>query len=190
MGNHFRRMRRVGRLYSRYHNRRYGLSGHAYEGPHETHRLGTLPLLFRTIAYVLLNPEAASLVTHAMLCPWTSYGDYFGVAQGRLKVDPRPLFAEAMGGEVAGRALFGLVYDGERVRLAARPARTLTSRRIQEEHFRSLLDEARGLFRELDGQDPVLLAICWAQDCGVLRGGIQDALGGPLFMKTRVELKR
>jgi putative transposase len=202
MGNHFhlvvrassdqrrRLMQHVGRLYARYHNRRYGLSGHAYEGPYESHRQSSLAVLFRTIAYVILNPETASLVTHASLWPWTSYGEYFGGAKSRLSVDPSPLFGEAKGGEAAGRALFERVYERERARLAARPARSLTSRRIQEEHFLSLLDEARGRFQELNGQDPVLLAVCWAQDCGVLRGGIQDALGGPLSMKTRVELKR
>jgi hypothetical protein len=202
MGNHFhlvvrasadqrrRLMQHVGRLYSRHHNRRYGLSGHAYEGPYETHRLRTLPLLFRTIAYVILNPETAKLVTHAMLWPWTSYGDYFGGTKGRVKADPRPLFAEAKGGEAAGRALFERVYERERARLAAKAARNLTSRRIQEEHFLSLLDEATCRVQELEGRDPVLLAICWAQDCGVLRGGIQDALGGPLKAGRRMELKR
>lgn len=202
MGNHFhlvvrasveqrrRLMQHVGRLYARYHNRRYGLSGHAYEGPYEAHRQRSLPVLFRTIAYVLLNPETSGMVTHASLSPWTSYGDYFGGARSRLRVDPRPLFAEAKGGEAVGRALFERVYERERARLAARPPRSLTSRRIQEEHFLSLLEEARGHIQDLEGRDPVLLAMCWAQDCGVLRGGIQDALGGPLSAKTRAELKR
>lgn len=202
MGNHFhlvirasveqrrRLMQQVGRLYARYHNRRYGLSGHAYEGPYEAHRQRSLPLLFRTIAYVLLNPETAGMVTHAGLWRWSSYGDYFGGSSAWLKVDPNPLFAEVKEGEDAGRALFERVYERERARLAARPARNLTSRRIHEEHFLSLLDEARSLFQDLEGQDPVLLAICWAQDCGVLRGGINDALGGPLSAARRMELKR
>ncbi|HEX7897047.1 MAG TPA: hypothetical protein VF950_04770 [Planctomycetota bacterium] len=202
MGNHFhlvvrasieqrrRLMHHVGRLYARYHNRRYNLSGHAYEGPYEAHRQRSLALLFRTIAYVILNPETAGMVTHAALWPWTSYGDYFDGARSWLGVDPRPLFAEAKGGEAAGRELFGRVFERERARLAARPSRTLTSKRIHEEHFLSLLDEARARFQDLEGQDPVLLAICWAQDCGVLRGGINDALGGPLSAARRMELKR
>jgi hypothetical protein len=202
MGNHFhlalrasieqrrRLMHHVGRLYSRYHNRRYHLSGHAFEGPYEAHRQRTLPLLFRTIAYVILNPETAEMVKHASAWPWSCYGDYFDGPRGGVPVDPRPLFAEVKGGERAGRELFQKIYERERVRLAAKPARSLSSRRIQEEHFLSLLDEARSLFGELGGKDPVLLALCWAQDCGVLKGGIHDALGGPLSAKRRVELKR
>src|SRR5687768_2361638 len=49
-------------LYSHYHNRRYGLSGAAFEKRYEAYPQGTLPMLLRTIAYVLMNPVAAGLV--------------------------------------------------------------------------------------------------------------------------------
>ena len=202
MGNHFHLVLRassvqvrqlvqhVGRLYSRYHNRRYGLSGHAYEGPYEAVRQRSLPLLMRTLAYVILNPETAGLAAKAALWPWSCHGEYFGGRRGHVHVDPSPLFAEVPGGEAAGRALFAQIYERERARLSRRPARVLGSRQIHEEHFLSLLEEAEGRSKELEGWDPVLLALAWAQDCGVLKGGIHDVLGGPLTGTRRVQLRR
>lgn len=202
MGNHFhlvvrassgqlrRLMQHVGRLYSRYHNRRYHLTGHAYEGPYEAVRQRSLPLLFRTIAYVILNPETAGLVAQAGFWPWSCYGAYFGGRSGRIAVDPTPLFSEVLGGEAVGRALFARIYERERERLSRRPPRVLGSRQIHEEHFLSLLEEAGSRSQDLEGWDPVLLALSWAQDCGVLKGGIHDVLGGPLSGPRRVQLQR
>lgn len=91
-------------LYSLYHNKRYGLSGAAFERRYESYPQGTLPLLLRTIAYVLMNPVAAGMVESPDAYSWSNYAGFFGGKSWLLagdadlfldRVDPDPSLSQA-----------------------------------------------------------------------------------------------
>ena len=65
-------MRRINLMYSRYHNKRYTMDGHTFDGPYQAFRQATPLLMLHTIAYVHFNPVKAGL----SICPedylWSS----------------------------------------------------------------------------------------------------------------------
>src|SRR5688500_16136072 len=92
-------------LYSLYHNKRYGLSGAAFEKRYEAYPQGTLPLLLRTIAYLLMNPVAAGMVESPDAYSWSNHASFFGGEPSLLagdadlfldRVDPDPSRSQGM----------------------------------------------------------------------------------------------
>src|SRR5205085_2109434 len=54
-------MYQVNRIYARYHNKKYQLGGHVFDGPYQAFRVATVRLTMRTLAYVFLNPVKGGL---------------------------------------------------------------------------------------------------------------------------------
>jgi REP element-mobilizing transposase RayT len=71
-------MKRLNQWYSYYHNRKYGLKGAAFEGSYKAFPQKSMHLLFRIIAYVILNPWRAGLRAVEDSWLWTSLRAYRG----------------------------------------------------------------------------------------------------------------
>ena len=66
-------MRRLDWSYSRYHNERYSLSGHAFELAYYCGPIRSDFFLQRVLRYIHLNPVRARKVNHPMEYPWSGY---------------------------------------------------------------------------------------------------------------------
>jgi REP element-mobilizing transposase RayT len=178
-------------LYSVYHNRRYGLSGAAFEGRYEAYPQGTLPLLLRTIAYLLMNPVAAGLVASPERYSWSNYAGFFGGKPWLLagdadlfldRVDPDPSRAQAM---------LRTFMDRERARIQKGEHRPgLSAKDVQANHFDWLLEEASTRKSIVDAFTPLTLALHWAKEAGFHRGAIHQVLGGPMSQAQRKQLSK
>lgn len=184
-------MHHLNGVYSRYHNEKYGLSGHAFEGPYEAYRQGTIALVLRTISYVLLNPVTAGLVTSAEDFPWSSAASFFGKSRPMIPIDLSPLLKELHPDRARAAEIARRIFDQEARRLAVAERRPgLSAREIQASHFDWLLEEAERRSASLEGFSPLILALHWARQAGFHRSSLALALGAPLTSTLRSQLAR
>ncbi|HYF00997.1 MAG TPA: transposase [Planctomycetota bacterium] len=183
-------MFRVGGLYSRHHNRKYGFVGHAFQGPYEAHAVGTLPLLLGTIAYIALNPVAARMVAEPEDYPWSSYRDWAGSGRGPLEVNPLPVLTKVSSDLKQARAVFMRIFHRERRRLEVKRKPVHTVSDVQAGLFEWLKEEAELRRKDLQGHAPLALALHWAEESGLMRGALRAAFGGRVPGTARVQLCR
>jgi len=169
-------MHRVNREYSRYHNGRYGMVGHTFEGPYKAYAQPTPVLLLRTIAYVFTNPVAAGMTARPEDYRWSSVRDYLGLTGSAFKVYPSDVMNRVSKDASKAWAQFHRAMDRE----ANRPRRRgdgLTRIQVQAQQFEWLLEHAQESGSALEGEDPVSMAVYWARHCGVAPKAISTVLG-------------
>ncbi|HEX7896432.1 MAG TPA: transposase [Planctomycetota bacterium] len=178
-------------LYSLYHNKRYGLSGAAFEGRYEAYPQGTLPMLLRTIAYVLMNPVAAGLVESPDAYSWSNYGAFFGGTPSLLSGDA-DLFLDRFDPDPSlSQARLLTFMDRERARILRGDHRPgMSAKDVQANHFDWLLEEASTRKAITEVFNPLTLALYWAKEAGFHRGAIHRVLGGPMSSHQRNQLSR
>lgn len=86
-------MHRLNLSYSRHHNRRHALKGHAQHRRYGARRLLDDPDLLRTFKYVVRNPVRAGRCTSPEDWQWSSYSGTIGLAEPYSFVDAAPLLA-------------------------------------------------------------------------------------------------
>jgi putative transposase len=166
-------------FYSKYHNKRYGLSGAAFEGRYEAYPQGTIPLLLRTIAYIFMNPVAAGMVGSPEAYGWSSYSSYFSDEPSPLRLNALLLLERVSSSLADARTQLGVFLERELRRIQRKEHRPgLSARDLQANHFDWLVEEARARQESLEGRDPLLLAVFWAQQAGFHRSAVHQALGG------------
>ena len=178
-------------LYSLYHNKRYGLSGAAFEARYESYPQGTLPMLLRTIAYVLMNPVAAGLVGSPDAYSWSNYAAFFGGTPCLLdgeanlfldRFDPDPSLSQAR---------LRTFMDRERARILRGEHRPgMSAKDVQANHFDWMLEEASTRKAITDVFSPLTLALHWAKEAGFHRGAVHRVLGGPMSPNQRNQLSK
>lgn len=184
-------LQHVERLYSLYHNKRYGLSGAAFEGRYEAYPQGTLPMLLRVIAYIFMNPVAAGMVSSPDAYAWSNYSGYFGGETGPLEGETDLLLSRVDDDPSVGLEKLRRFMDREMARIHRGEHRPgMSARDIQANHFDWLLEQADAKGAALGGFPPAVLAVYWAQLAGFHRGALAKALGGPLSPALRSELRR
>lgn len=171
-------MRRLNTMYSTYHNRKYGLVGHAFDGPYQAYRQGSLLLLLRCIAYVFLNPVTGGLVGKPEDYPWTSYRSFVGLPGSPMETGVAPLMGEIDPEPRQAWARFHQAMEREIVRSKDKPVRGLTMVQVHSQQFEWLLEHALSTKDRLAGEDPELVAMYWARQCGVSPRAISAVLGG------------
>lgn len=203
MSNHFhmalrgtsrqlqRCMQGLERQYATYHNRRYGLSGAAFEGRYEAYPQGTLPMLLRTVSYIFMNPVAAGMVSTPDAYAWSNYGSYFSGETGPLSGEVDLLLGRMEGDPSLVLAKLRLYTDREVSRIRRGEHRPgLSARDVQANHFDWLLEEAKARTPALETFDALTLALHWAQTAGFHRSALMKVVGGPLSTRQRSELSR
>jgi hypothetical protein len=172
-------MARLNRLYAGYHNQRYGMVGHAFDGPYLAFPQATVGLSIATLAYVFLNPVKAGLCAMPEDYRWSGYRCYLGLEGAPLAIDPGPLMERVDPHPGRGWQRF---HDSIR-REQARPPRPVPGRpTMLEAHLSQLdwlLEHARENPALLAGEDPVPVAVYWARRCGIAPRVLAKALGLP-----------
>ncbi|HEX7896648.1 MAG TPA: transposase [Planctomycetota bacterium] len=158
-------MRRLNYSYSRFHNEKHHLSGHTFDGPFQRYVQPTPRLALSKLAYVFLNPVRAGLTGSPGSYRWSNYTDY---SEGYEE----PHFTSTLLRKVApsdseAKRLFKRAMDLELSRQDRRKAELPTAREIQSMHFEWLKDLALERSDHLAGENPTLVAMLWARNCGV-----------------------
>lgn len=183
-------MRRLNTKYSRYHNHRYGLSGHAFDGPYQAFRQATPLLTLRCIAYVHYNPVKAGLCLLPEDYAWSSCRSYMGMEGSPFAIHPADIMKSVHPDPKVGWARYYRAMDRE----ARRPSRLnpgkLTMVEVHAQQFECLLDYAREHAGELCGEDPVHVAMYWGKLCGIAPRAMARALDLPNSAKIRQDLHR
>jgi len=170
-------MRRLNHLYSLYHNERYGLTGHAFDGPYKAHHQKSIYLLLRRIAYVLLNPVAAGLSGRPEDYRWSCCRDYLGLPGSPLPVDPTFVLRLLDKDPRAARKAFREILELEAVRPRRKLPDPLSRQALHQQQFDWLLEHARSRRQELGGERPTVVAMYWARQCGVSPRAMAASLG-------------
>jgi putative transposase len=178
-------------LYAAYHNRKYGLSGAAFEGRYEAYPQGTLAMLLRTIAYVFTNPVAAGLVAFPAEYGWSNYESYFSSAAPMIP-DEADLLLERVAPDVLGaQRRLSVFVEREISRIGRGKHRPgMSAQDIQANHFDWLLEEAESRCRQIPDVQALTLAVYWAKAAGFHRSAIRTVLGGPMSAKLRTDVAR
>jgi REP element-mobilizing transposase RayT len=170
-------MRRIGSLYSLYHNKRYGLSGHAFDGPYQAYRQCTPLLTLWTIAYVFLNPVKGGICPRPEDYPWSGYRSFLGFPGSPLPVDIsalQPLI------DPDPKRAWARFHDALRAELRRPPKHVygrLTMIEVHIQQFGWLLDYATEHPVPGSDVDPTSTAIYWARKCGISPRAMAKALG-------------
>ncbi len=184
-------MRRVDFLYSCYHNRKYELSGHAFDGPYQAYPQPTPILTLYRIAYVFLNPETAGLVKRPEDYHWSGFLSFMGMAGSPMPVVSSPALEILDENPGPARKKFLEIVDRERRILSKRrkPTDRLSRTQILSEQFDWIVDQAKS-HGATDAFTSVDLAVCWGHQCGIPPRIMARALGEPDSGRIRNFLRR
>ncbi len=127
-GSLSRVMESVTKEYAKYFNKKYGRSGHVFQGRYKNFLVQTERYFFACSRYIDLNPVKANLVTDPKEYVWSGYGLLACGEKSVFEVDKHSLY-EVLGKDdferqVAYRTLV-LSYQGEDLDLLNKSARIL-----------------------------------------------------------------
>jgi putative transposase len=183
-------MRRLNTHYSRYHNRRYGLEGHAFDGPYQAFRQATPLLTLRCIAYVFYNPVKAGLCVAPEDYPWTCCRCFLGLPGSPFTVDPTPILKSVHADPKIAWKRFHQAMECEARRPTRHVAGKLTMVEVHSQQFEWLLEYAQEHARDLAGEDPKAVAMYWARKCGIAPRAMARALALPNSASIRQTVHR
>jgi REP element-mobilizing transposase RayT len=170
-------MRSLDWTYSRYHNERYRLSGHAFELAYYGGPVRSDFFLQRVIRYIHLNPVRAGKANHPMDYAWSGFRRM--VSASAMVLDPQ---------EKRVLATFDPDLSNARKRYTAfvekdlyRPARVLAGRtpawEIWQEQFSWILEHLMELEDALLPLDPERVAVYLGSRAGIPPRAMGKALG-------------
>ena len=183
-------MQRLNRSYARYHNRRYGLVGHAFDGPYKAYRQPTPLLLLRTIAYVFMNPVTAGLEQAPEHYRWSCVRDYLNLPGSAMRVHPAEVMARVSQEPEEAWASFHRAMRREAKRPKRMVSDRLTRTQVHAQQFEWLLEHALESVGNLGDEDPVQVALYWARQCGVTPTAMASVLKNHPAEMIRVTLCR
>ncbi len=161
-------LRRVNYLYSRYHNEKYHLSGHAFDGPYQAYVIPTALMALYRIAYVFLNPVMAGMTKFAGDWAWSGFKSFMGAAGSPLEVESTAILSSLSGIPVEARERFLRILETEKRLLEVSRSRQGGMKRgdIQARQFEDLLAHAQadGM---VGGWTSKELAVWWGHQAGI-----------------------
>jgi REP element-mobilizing transposase RayT len=170
-------MRRLNAMYSRYHNKRYGLDGHTFDGPYQAFRQATPLLMLRCIAYVFFNPVKGGLCINPEDYPWSGCRAYLGLPGSPLPIKANLLIDSLGLGPQQGWARFHEAMLREAKRSEPTKAGRLTMTELHMTQFEWLLEAATAMADQLPDEDPSLVAMYWARSVGITPRAMAKVLG-------------
>jgi len=172
-------MRRLDTMYSHYHNERYGLVGHAFDGPYRSYWQPSSFLLLRTIAYVFLNPVSAFIAKDPGEYAWSCCRQFLDLPGSPMEADLNSLMQWVGPDAETAWSLFHAAMKRE----ARRPPKPVTDRlsmtAVHAQQFEWLLEYARERQDHFSGESPELVAIYWARQYGIAPRSIATVLEFP-----------
>lgn len=156
----------LNRTYARYHNNRYRLGGHVFDGPYQAFRTATVGLTLWTIAYVFLNPVKASLCTAPEDYRWSGYRSFLGM-ECPLAVNVRGLMDRM---DLSLERAWERFHDNIRRQLR-QPATSVPGRatmsEVHQSQFEWLWEHAATCAPAMSVNERIGLAAYWAKQCGI-----------------------
>ena len=160
-------MYQANRIYARYHNKKYLLAGHVFEGPYKAIPIPTDGLILWTLAYVFLNPVKAGLCGTPEGYAWSGYRHFTGqegsplavaasAAMDRLKMPPEKAWEQ-----------FHRCMNVQRSRPPKKLVNQPTLTEVHLGQFEWLLQQAHDNPARLAGEDPIQVASYWARQVGI-----------------------
>jgi hypothetical protein len=183
-------MRRLNMMFSRYHNKRYKLDGHTFDGPYQAFRQATPYLMLHTIAYVFYNPVKGGLSRRPEDYPWSCCRCYLDMTGSPLTVEAGRLMASIDPDTKKVWSRFRQAMENEARRAAKATAGRPTMMELHQEQFEWLLEHAKEASDRLKGEDPTLVAMHWAREIGVTPKAMARVLGESMTGSIRVQLCR
>lgn len=170
-------MKATNQAYSRYHNRRYNLSGHTFEQTYFARAFLDPFRLQRTLRYVHLNPVRAGLTARPEAYPWSNCRDFLSRKtdylgsdiEGTLKPFGRTISA-------ARKAYHDFLYEDLSRPVRVSPHGTPASELWQEE-FRWILECTTSNAKQLSPLDPADVAVYLAVRSGIPPRFVAKVLG-------------
>ncbi|MBI3854076.1 MAG: transposase [Planctomycetes bacterium] len=169
-------MQRLNKMYSLYHNKRYGLSGHAFDGPYHAYRQATPFLTLGIVAYVFMNPVKGGLCLLPEDYTWSCYRSFVGQPGGSFKVHSAPLMRTVHSNPKVAWRKFQEAIRREARRPAKLQAGRMTMVQVHVQQFEWLLEQAQEHADRLGGEDPKTVAMHCARQCGISPRAIARAL--------------
>jgi REP element-mobilizing transposase RayT len=183
-------MHHLNRMYSRYHNRKYGLTGHVFDGPYQAYRQRTPLLSLWTIAYVFLNPVKAGLCRRPEEYRWSGYKSFIGSNGDVLKVSSAA-FMQKIGIET--RTAWDRFHACIRAEMR-RPSRVAAGRPsmldVHADQFSWLVEHAAETLPAFSAEERTTIAIYWGRQCGIAPRAMARSLGMTDTYEIRQSLKR
>ena len=170
-------MHRLGLLYSKYHNKRHDLSGHAFDGPYRAYPQASPMLLMNKVAYVFLNPVKAGMVRNPEDYPWSCFKSYLGRPGSPLGVNPNGVFEKVSRDPKLAKRLFMREIDRETRRPVGSRSGIPSAAHLYREQFARLMEHAREGWNGEDGEDPAIVALYWGKRCGLPLIQMAKAMG-------------
>ena len=93
LGNLSQGMRHLNGVYTQRSNRRYGRSGHVFQGRFKAVLVDEEAYLLEVARYVVLNPVRAGMVAEVGQWPWSSYAATVGLSEAPPWLDRRRAMA-------------------------------------------------------------------------------------------------
>jgi len=169
-------MRHLNRMYSLYHNEKYGFEGHAFDGPYKAFPEGTLFMLLRAIAYVFLNPVVGGVSDRPEDCQWTGFRSFLGQSGSPLEVQSNWVLDQVSPDRGSAVHTFLQVLERQKAQKVNMDV-TRTRVSIHALQFEWLLDEARSRADQFGGEDPVHVALYWGRQIGLATRAMAQVLG-------------
>jgi putative transposase len=167
----------VNRIYARFHNKKYALGGHVFDGPYRAFRVASFRLTLWTLAYVFLNPVKAGLCDKPEDYAWSGYRSFVGLDGSPLEVQSSSIIGRV---DLPGPRAWERFYDCLRLEQQRPPKPTFDRPSMAEVHrsqFEWLLEHARNHADLLSGEDPLEVALFWGRQCGIAPRVMANALG-------------
>lgn len=172
-------MLRLNRMYSVYHNERYGFVGHIFDGPYLAFRQRTPLLTLATMAYVFLNPVKAGACSAPEDYAWSSYRSFIGLPGSPLSIRTAPLLSKMDADLKKVWWLFNLAMKRELERPVGQVPGRPTMVEAHLSQFGVLLDYAQQQALLLGGEDPIPVAVYWGRLAGIAPRVMAKYFGHP-----------
>jgi len=166
-----RAMRLVNQRFSRGNNGKYGLKGHAFEGPYLAFPQPAAFWIARTSRYIDFNPVHAGIVRSPEQYRWSSCRAYSRGEAPPVPIDMGPVLKAFGGSRAAYRSFEPPSRRSKRVEATAHD--------VWREQVSWLIQFARERKDDLLGTSPQVSAAYWARRAGVPPRVIAEALGYP-----------
>jgi REP element-mobilizing transposase RayT len=194
MSNHFhlalsggskqltRCMHRLNGAYSRYHNNRYDLSGHAFEQEYYCEPIPSEFILQRVVRYIHLNPVRGGKARRPEDYPWSGYRRLIRSSSGNLTPDETRLLLGFNSDLVQAAKLYQQFVEKDlhrrRRRIVSSAGRT-PAWEIWQEQFLWILEHVVEQKESIYPLDPQKVAVYLGSRAGIPPRAMGKALGLP-----------
>lgn len=182
-------MWRLNYNYARTYNDRYGHVGHAFDAPYKAYMQKTPFFTLRKLAYIFLNPVKGGLASRPEDYPWSGYKSFMGLPGSPIPIESARALSFYGQDLVKARGQFLKLLDREAKKPQKAPAGGMAAVDLQAQEFAWLNEEAHRTADKFD-EEATVVAMYWADLCGIRPRAIAKALGEPTSDRVRTILTR